>query len=230
MGRNLKIGFVILFLGFLSCKNGDQRHKTKELNHIYTEYSFWGEEEKEFITGLFQFRPGGEKSTPAKLNAPAAVALDGAFINADSAGFTGTFYEIHQPFESFSGKHTITFTSEDGEQHSETFTFTPFHLSTEPGDEVSREQMVLSFTGLEDNDLVRVVITDTSFSSNGINEIDTIHNGQLDLSAKLKRNVKNGPVLLHIFKEEERLLQKNPHINGKISITYSLKREFELRD
>jgi hypothetical protein len=155
MAIKFKTCLLVLLVALLCCKSKDRRQETRDAKQVYTEYSFWGEEEKEFITGLFQFRQEGESSRPSKLEAPATVALDGVNLEADSAEITGTFYEIHKPLESFSGKHNITFTAEDGEQHTETFTFNPFQLSAEPGEAISRKQMVFSFTGFEDEDWVR---------------------------------------------------------------------------
>jgi hypothetical protein len=51
-------------------------------------------------------------------------------------------------------------------------------------------------------------------------------NGQLDLREFLPA-VANGPLVLHLFKEEDRSLKTQ---NGRISITYGLKKEFELKD
>ena len=57
--------------------------------------------------------------------------------------------------------------------------------------------------------------------------MDTIQNNELDLRRFLPA-ITNGPLVLQLFKEEERNLSKGQ--SGKISITYGLKREFELKD
>ena len=69
-------------------------------------------------------------------------------------------------------------------------------------------------------------MTDTSLEGDGVNEVDSVVNGQLDLREFLPA-VANGPLILHLFKEEDRSLKTQ---NGKISITYGLKKEFELKD
>ena len=89
--------------------------------------------------------------------------------------------------------------------------------------------MVFEVEGLQDQDIVRVVITDTSFESEGVNEMDTVISQRLDLRKYLPA-ISNGPVTLYLFKEEERSLKNKPSKRGTISITYSLKREFELKD
>jgi hypothetical protein len=59
--------------------------------------------------------------------------------------------------------------------------------------------------------------------------MDTVHNNQLDLR-KFLRGISNGPINLHLYKEEEKLLNKDSSGWGELSITYGLKREFELKD
>jgi hypothetical protein len=72
-------------------------------------------------------------------------------------------------------------------------------------------------------------MTDTTLDGEGVNEMDTIHNNQLDLR-KFLPSITNGPVTLQLFKEEDRLINKEHSERAEISITYSLKREFELKD
>jgi hypothetical protein len=87
----------------------------------------------------------------------------------------------------------------------------------------------LHFEGLKDKDQLRIVMNDTTFEDEGINTLDTVYNNRLDLRKYLP-SLSNGPVTLHLFKEEDRFLQKNASTKGEISITYSLKREFDLKD
>ena len=222
--------FLILLLSgsgaLFSCRNDD---KKKEKRDVYAKYTIWGEEEKEFVNAFFQFQSGGPDGPALILTGPARVLLDSNLLIADSARETGVFYELQIPVEDFEGGHTITFINEDQKQYKQEFFFTPFRLKKKMGDTLRRNEMVIDVDGLKDKTLVRVVITDTTFEGAGVNEIDTVRNNQLDLR-KFFRDVSNGPINLHLYTEEERLLNKGSSGWGEISITYALKREFELKD
>jgi hypothetical protein len=215
----------------LCCNNQDDDMETEAPRYqTFVEYSFWAEEEKGFVTGLFQFRMNGDENTPSRLAPSAKVELDGEIVGGDSAGISGSFYEIHKPLDEFAGEHTIVFTTEDKRKLSEQFTFSPFTLVTANDTLMTRNEMLLQFEGLKDGETVRIVMTDTSFRSNGINSVETIENNAVDMRPLLADNIKNGPVILQVFKEDERMIRGNSSVSGRISITYSLKKEFELVD
>ena len=217
---------IILVTAAGSCKNNPDRRYVA--TGLYAKYSIRGEEGKEFVTAFFQFfdDPIGRALV---LREPAKVFLDDSLLAVDSAKETGGFYEIQIPIEDFTGTHTIRFIDAENEEHREEFSFTPFRLIKEVNDSFNRNDMVFEVEGLQDQDLVRVVITDTSFESEGVNEMDTVISQRLDLRKYLPA-VSNGPVTLFLFKEEERSLKNPASPRGTISITYSLKREFELKD
>ena len=218
---------LLVSVGILSsCRNEEEK---KNKGHIYAKYTIWGEEGKELVNAFFQFQSGGPDGTTLLLNKPAKVLLDNHLLIADSAKETGVFYELQIPVEDFEGPHTITFTDADKKEYTQNFSFTRFRLRNEIDGRLNRSEMVLHVEGLEDNTPVRVVITDTTVEGDGINEMDTVRNKQLDLR-KFLRAVSNGPINLHLYKEEERLLNSESSGWGEISITYGLKREFELKD
>ena len=198
-------------------------------NTIYREYSIWAEEGKDLATGLFQVYPNKRQRKSIELLQPAKIEFDQEILAPDSAEVTGVFYEVQRPLESFTGTHTIVFTDDNAAQYSDEFVFVPFRLVNDFGSEISRSQLVLELEGLEEGEPLRVVVTDTSFSGNGINEIDTVRGGRLDLTKRVNEEIVNGPVILQLFKEVEQPLNSKP-AGGRISITYSIKREFELKD
>jgi hypothetical protein len=208
-----------------SCKNSDRRDITTGL---YANYSIRGEEGKQFVTAFFQFFDDPVERALV-LREPAKVFLDDNLLSPDSAKETGGFYEIQLPIQDFTGTHSIRFIDAQNREHKEEFSFTPFRLIKEVNDSLNRKDMVFEVEGLQDQDLVRVVITDTSFEGEGVNEMDTVISQRLDLRKYLPA-ISNGPVTLYLFKEEERSLKNKPSKRGTISITYSLKREFELKD
>ena len=225
MCKRLFLFLIILVTTFGSCKNSDRRDVATGL---YTNYSIRGEEGKEFVTAFFQFFDDPAERALV-LKEPAKVFLDDNLLSPDSAKETGGFYEMQIPIEDFIGTHTIRFIDPENREHREEFSFIPFRLLKEVNDSLNRKDMVFEVEGLRDQDIVRVVITDTSFQSEGVNEMDTVISQRLDLRKYLPA-ISNGPVTLYLFKEEERSLENSPSKRGTISITYSLKREFELKD
>ena len=221
---------VLLMVILHSCTN---RETTNEpvagQEAIYREYSIWSEEGNEWATGLFQFFANRKERRSMELREPAHVAFDKNILVPDSAEVTGVFYEIQIPFDEFPGRHTIAYTDANKKEYEDHFEFTPFRVVNDLSEQVSRSNLVLKLEGLEEDDLVRVVATDTSLMGNGINEMDTVRNNQLDLRQRFEEEIVNGPVMLQLFKEEERPLESKPG-GGKIAITYSIKREFELVD
>jgi hypothetical protein len=225
MCKRLLLFLIISVAIAVSCKNFDRRDVSIAL---YANYSIRGEEGKEFVTAFFQFFDDPVERALV-LREPAKIFLDDNLLSPDSAKETGGFYEMQIPIQDFTGAHTIRFIDAENREHREEFSFTPFRLTNEVRDSFNRKDMVFRIEGLEDQDIVRVVITDTSFESEGVNEMDTILNQRLDLRKYLPA-ISNGPVTLYLFKEEERSLENKPSKRGTISITYSLKREFELKD
>jgi hypothetical protein len=203
--------------------------KKRKAKEIFMRSTLFGEKKERICECFFQFQSGGPDGSALVLNKPAKVLLDNHLLIADSARETGVFYELQIPLEDFDGPHTITFIDADQKEYRQEFSFAPFRLKNEIADTLNRNEMVLDVEGLKDNTLVRVVITDTTVKGDGINEMDTVRNNQLDLR-KFLPAVSNGPINLHLYKEEERLLNKESSGWGEISITYGLKREFELKD
>ena len=83
--------------------------------------------------------------------------------------------------------------------------------------------------GLKDKDALRIVLIDTSFKGEGVNKIDSVYRNRLDLR-KFLPLIADGPIVLQLFKEEEKIFGERGGIWGEISISYGLKREFELKD
>jgi hypothetical protein len=220
----------LLFSFFLSCKNDIGGSKDVNPQNIYFDYKIWGEEGKNDITCLFRYHFSGQNGISLLLNEPSRVELDGEKIPPDSAKLSGVFYEIQKPIVDFTGKHTITFTGIDNIQYKEDFHFRPFVLKSGPPSISTRKNWMFQLEGLQPIDYIRVIVIDTSFASNGINEIDTVRNGTLVIQKEKLNNLVNGPVTMVLFKEEEQPIKNGTKRGGKLSITYGLKRQFELKE
>lgn len=228
---NLKT-LLISFAIFIAACNSNEIGNSKDVNpeSIYFDYRIWAEEGKEDVTCLLQYRFGGKNGTTLVIEGPGKVELDGEAITVDSAKLTGAFYEIIKPINSFTGKHTITFTNPEKKQYKEEFTFQPFSLKTEIPEVLNRGELVFELEGLEPEDYVHIVATDTAFYSEDINQVDTVRNGRIVITREQLKNLTNGPITLQLYKEEEKPVKKSTKEGGRLFISYGLKREFELND
>ena len=216
---------ILLFL--ISCAHKKGGAGT---DAVYADYRITGEEGAENVTCLLRFFREKNGAKALFLEPPAGASLDGTIIQGDSAGLSGAYYEVQKPLAGFNGTHTILFKNSEGKEYKETFIFQPFSITAALGETVPRGDITLQLDGLQLREPVRVLLTDTSFYTHDINEIDTVQNGQLTISEAALRHIASGPVTLHLFKEEERRLKNAPAGGGKITVTYSLSREFELVD
>ena len=88
--------FILLFLSsiilFSSCDSNEIGF-SKDVNPqtIYFDYKVWGEEEKDDIIVLLQYRFGGANGTTLVLQEPSKAELDGELIRTDSSRMTGAF-------------------------------------------------------------------------------------------------------------------------------------------
>jgi hypothetical protein len=197
---------------------------------VFFDYKLWGEEGKDEITVNLQYRMGGPNGTTLVLNEPSKVLLDGEELKADSANFSGAFYESQKPLAGFAGKHSIVFTDLNKKEYHEEFEFIPFSLDPDVPQTLLRKNLVFNFKGLEPVDYIRVLMTDTSFTSDDINEVDTVRNGRLIVTTEKLSTLSNGLINLHFYKETEKPVKNSTKEGGSWFMSYGIKREFELKE
>jgi hypothetical protein len=96
---------------------------------------------------------------------------------------------------------------------------------------MNRGDLVFTFKGLDPVDVLSVTLTDTSFQSADItNDIDTVRDGRLVISAKRLSVLVNGPINIQFYKEAEKPIKSATKEGGKLYMRYGVKREFELKD
>lgn len=226
--------FLIIFFStafvLISCRNKNSENDEVNPETIYFDYKITAEEGDDNLTIMLQYRDGDQEGETFPIKEPGKILFDGEQVPADSTNMTGIFYELNKPIETFAGNHYISFTAINGKEYKEAFDFQPFYLLTAVADTLQREELVFELSGLEAKDYVRVLITDTSFANDGINRIDTVQDGHIIITGADLQNLASGPIQLEFIREYERPVKNGTEAGGKLSINYSLKREFILKD
>lgn len=229
MKRAFAIIFFFSVMGIISCRN-KKGNDVLSPESIYFDYKISGHEGDDKLTVLLQYKEGDEEGQTVTIDGPGKVMLDEEVLMVDSAAMTGTFYETNKVIDSFAGKHMIVFTNLNKKEYKEEFNFQPVSLVTAIPDTIHRGELAFELAGLEPEDMVRVVLTDTMWVNDGINRIDTVRGGRIILSADDLKKLSNGPIQLELIREYERPIKNGTKAGGRISINYGLKREFILAD
>ncbi|MGQ0739230.1 MAG: hypothetical protein ACT4OJ_09245 [Bacteroidota bacterium] len=236
MKRNVKSlllsGFVLILSGIIlaGCFGSMNKEGEAGPEDIYLDYKIWGEEGEDSVMVMLQFREYDAYGPTIRIDGPGSVTLDGKKIPGDSSKMTGPYYAVTRQVKEFTGLHTIVFTSADKVKHKEEFYFRPFTLKTQITDTLKRDRLSLQFEGLEKRDIVRVLLTDTSLTGDGINRLDTIWNNKLTLTRNALSYLENGPIHLELIKELEKPVENHTGAGGTILILYTIRREFVLQD
>ncbi|HVG40592.1 MAG TPA: hypothetical protein VM888_03185 [Chitinophagaceae bacterium] len=230
--RHVCIFWILLVTAsFAACNNPDvESDAIFDAEALFFDYSISGDEGSGEVTCLVQYHYGGPDGETVFLPSPASVRLDNETITADTSQMSGAFYEVRKGIEEFEGKHSITFTDLDNRKYTESFEFTPFRMESELEPSVRRSDLNLQFSGIKEGDAIRVLLIDTSFATDDINEVINVQNSGIIITKERLVNVTNGPVTLQLFKEEEREIKNTPKGGGKLSVTYGLSKEFDLID
>lgn len=222
-------GFLAVLI-LAGCFGSAEREPLSDPEDIFFDYKIWGEEGNDSVMVMLQFREYDAFGETILITEPGSVTLDGRRILADSTPMTGPFYTAYKHVKDFTGKHTIAYTDINGRKYKEEFNFSPFMIRSELGDTITRSKLTILFDGLNKRDLVRLLLTDTSFTSDGINRLDTIWNNKLIISRGDLLSLQNGPINLEFIRENERRVSERTAAGGTISILYTIRRELFLQD
>jgi hypothetical protein len=219
-------GSIFLLLFVSACTNNTiGKRKDIDPDAIFFEYIIRGDEDDTNVTLYLQFRIGGPNGYTLTLKDPAKVELDGELSRLTAPNLpVRTMRYKNRPNHSSENtrSHLPTLTRKS---HSQEFEYKPFSMETEL-DEVERGDLVFELEGLEKEDYLHVSATDTSFNSRDIVEIDTVKDGKLIIPAHNLRYLVDGPITLLLSKETQKIIRNE--IRGRITVSYALKREFEL--
>jgi hypothetical protein len=213
------------------CRNKDKT-ATTHINYdwLFFDFTVTAEEGGENATCVFQFKNGDEEGKAVNIS-PAKVELDAKEVKPDSARLSGFFYETQKPIDSFAGKHVIVLTMADEKQYRNEFEFSPFTFQEELPQKIHRKPFTIQLKNFPSTEKsVRLLMLDSAFESSGVNDLVPVTNGQINIDQSILRNVVNGPINFELYLEQEMPLKQTTKAGGRISITYGLKRGFELVD
>ena len=226
-----KILLITLLISGVSCGTKDKKvDTTLEIDNIYFDYKISAEEGDDNLTVLLKYRnddKNGDAFAPQVLK---SIKLDEEILVPDSSKMGGVFYEIQKPISTFSGKHNIIFSTNKGKEFKEEIIFSPLVLTTAIPETIHRADLVLNFAGLENEDHVRIMLTDTSFFNDGVNRIDAVLNNQMIVAKKDLESLADGPILLEFIREFEQPIKNAGEAGGRVRINYTLRRSFNLQN
>ncbi len=229
--RALLIFFAVLTVTMAACTDEvKERGKDGGSASIYFEYSIVADEDQPDVVCKFQYRLGGPDGEAVLLDGPAGVQLDGQALSPDSAKYSGVYYEVARPKDSFVGRHTIVFTGPDKKQYREEFSFQPFSLAEELPERLNRTPFTIRLANFPaEATEMRLSLSDTSSRpDSGVNEDILVRNGEIPVTEAMLNRLSEGPVMLYLERLERRAPRAGTPEGGQILQQYSLSRAFEL--
>lgn len=227
--RTLLISSLSVLLVLIGCFGSARKEGEALPEEIYFEYTVTGEEGNDSISVVMKFKEYDRYGQAVSIE-PGGVVFDGSPVAVDSTTMTGPYYAMNRHIRDFAGKHTIQVTLPNYKKYKEDFTFKPFTFKSGISDTIRRAKMQLQFEGLSNKEIVRVLLTDTSFTGDGINRLDTVWFNRIIITRGDLSYLENGPINLELTRESEKPLRNGTEAGGSISIFYSIRREFWLQD
>jgi hypothetical protein len=229
---NFSKAIVVLIFGFAAilagCTNRDKVNNIISYDDLYFDYNITAEENGGNVTCVFQYKNGDAEGKALNIE-PSKVELDAQELKWDSARLSGFFYEVQKPIDSFAGKHTVVFTRPDDKQYKNEFEFSPFTLEKKLPGKIHREPFEIELKNFPVTEKkLRLLLLDTAFESTGFNDLVPVIDGKINIDSFILSTVRNGPINFELYMEQEIPLRQATKAGGRISITYGLKREFEL--
>lgn len=224
-----RISIFCLLIIFGACKSKKQAAPKEDLlRNIYFDYNISADADYDKLTLKLKFLEDDDMGDAIQPEGLQSVKLDNEMLQPDSTKMNGVYYEVQKPINDFAGNHRIEVETVNGQTYTETFKFAPFTLTTALPETIKKEDLPLDFSGLEKKDMIRLVLTDTSFSHNGINRMDSVSDNHYILSKADLQKLSNGPVIMEIAREYKRPIKKGDESIGVFRIDCTLRRSFNL--
>ena len=220
------LSFIVAAVLAAGCGNGVREPKAAaDPAAVYYEYQVMGEEGEDSVSCRLQCRRGSAAGPTILLDPGATVLMDSTPLAADSAGFSGFYYETGLPAAGFTGKHNWTLTDKSGHSSKLPFTFNAFTLAGIPA-QLKRGDLQFEVSGLPDDaGRLHLLLIDTAWTSNDLNALLPVKNGRLTVPAARLAELKSGPISLELRYDETTPLE-----TGSLRLSYGLRRSFDLVD
>lgn len=219
---------LLLFSACNDAEIGNSRDVNPDA--VYMDYRASGYNDEEEATVVLQFKYAGPFGTTLVLEPPSQVLFDGEELTVDSSRFSGAYYELRLPVQSFGGTHHISYTDLAGKKYEESFDFPLFQTADSLPKVMQPVDFEFQVTGLSENDTLHLVLTDTAWSSRGLDTFQRVGNGHLVIPATQLTTLSRGPIHLEMVCNKELSLQQTTREGGKLQLTYTLRHKFDLKD
>lgn len=214
----------------VACLGSPGQDQQVDPDDLFFDYKIWGEQGNDSVTVMLFFRNGGPTGPPVRIAEPGSVRLDGEQLQPDSNAMTGVFYTAHREVGQFTGKHSILYTDVNRRTYREDFVFRPMTFRSPLPDTIRRARLIVQLDGVDKMDVVRVLVSDTSYPGEGIDRMDTVWNSQVVLTRNALSYIHSGPVYLELSREKEWPIEQGHETRGLVTITYTIRKELTLID
>lgn len=214
---------VLLF----SCLGSDRKADNASFDNLFFHYDVQasGEGEEE-VTVKVQFRLDDFNGAVVRPAIPLEVLFDGQPLASGDSRYTGAYYEIQLPRQGFEGRHQIVIQSEGSVLRKDSFYFQPFTLIGFPDTLRRGEDLSLQLSGLGSADLVQLLLTDTAFTHDGLEQrLQLRENGDIRIPAAALSVLAPGPLQLLLTRETEEPIRAARGPGGVLTSQYPLRRE-----
>jgi hypothetical protein len=194
-------------------------HSYKE-EDLFFDYKISAEEGYDSASVLIQVRLRSITGPTVALQDNAGMMLDEETIPRASSRVTGEYFALSKQIPSISGKHTITYVAADGKKYRTSFDFHPFQLVSLSADTLNSAELTIHFSGLDTVDRLQLLLTDTSFASEGVNRSATVRDNELRIAPEELSGLASGPLQLELQKFIELRFRR-----GMMITSYVIRRE-----
>lgn len=217
------------FLLLSACMPGDKKAEAPKADQVFADYQLIAEDgddklllKARFLTDEF----GDVVALPEGVD----LLLDGQRISGDSTPASGRYYEVFRDIAGFEGQHVLLLLKAGDTVRETRFDFRLFQPAELFPDTLQREDLVIRMEGLEAEDFVRIMAADTTFLNRGINRVDTVQDGAVHIYRNDLYSLASGPVQLMLIREWAQPVDAENPQKGRLTQTYSLKKEVILAD
>lgn len=137
-------------------------------------------------------------------------------------------FESQQEAESFAGAHQLEIAGPNKTSLKSELSFQPLVLQQEVPEQVPASGFDILLEPGSDSLGLRLMLTDTAFSTNDFHKSVEAENGVIHVSAEMLKNLASGPLNLELYRLHRRRLESVGRVNGMLEERYSLRRNTTL--